>query len=41
LTGYTEQEYFSDRITKDLITDLSKLSGLFVIARSGERRERF
>lgn len=28
-----EQEYFSDGITEDLITDLSKLSGLFVIAR--------
>ncbi|HEV8715509.1 MAG TPA: adenylate/guanylate cyclase domain-containing protein [Candidatus Binatia bacterium] len=29
-----EQEYFSDGITEDLITDLSKLSGLFVIARN-------
>jgi adenylate cyclase len=28
-----EQEYFSDGITDDLITDLSRLSGLFVIAR--------
>ena len=28
-----EQEYFSDGITEDLITDLSGLSGLFVIAR--------
>lgn len=28
-----EQEYFADGITEDLITDLSKLSGLFVIAR--------
>jgi adenylate cyclase len=28
-----EQEYFSDGMTEDLITDLSKLSGLFVIAR--------
>jgi TolB-like protein len=28
-----EQDYFSDGITEDLITNLSKLSGLFVIAR--------
>ena len=28
-----EQEYFSDGITEDIITELSKLSGLFVIAR--------
>lgn len=28
------QEYFSDGITEDIITDLSKVSGLFVIART-------
>ena len=27
------QEYFADGITEDLITDLSKISALFVIAR--------
>ena len=29
-----QQEYFSDGITEDLITDLSKVSGLLVIARN-------
>jgi adenylate cyclase len=29
-----EQDYFSDGMTEDLITDLSKVSGLFVIARN-------
>ena len=33
LSGDPEQEYFSDGITEDIITDLSKISGLFVIAR--------
>src|SRR5262245_44410428 len=33
LSGDPEQEYFSDGITEDLLTDLSKLSGLFVIFR--------
>ncbi len=30
----SEQEYFADGMTDDLITDLSKVSGLFVIARN-------
>jgi adenylate cyclase len=34
LSGDPEQEYFSSGITEDLITDLSKLSGLFVISRN-------
>ena len=34
MSGDSEQEYFVDGITEDLITDLSKLSGLFVIARN-------
>jgi len=34
LSGDPEQEYFSDGMTDDLITDLSKVSGLFVIARN-------
>jgi TolB-like protein/Flp pilus assembly protein TadD len=29
-----KQEYFSDGITEDLITDLSKIAGIFVIARN-------
>jgi adenylate cyclase len=29
-----KQEYFADGITEDLITDLSKISGVFVIARN-------
>jgi adenylate cyclase len=34
MSGDPEQEYFSDGISDDLITDLSKISALFVIARN-------
>jgi TolB-like protein len=34
MSGDREQEYFADGMTEDLITDLSKISGLFVIARN-------
>ena len=32
--GDPEQEYFSDGISEDIITDLSKVSALFVVARN-------
>ena len=34
LSGDAEQDYFTDGMTEDLITDLSRVSGLFVIARN-------
>jgi TolB-like protein len=34
MSGSAEQEYFSDGISEDIITDLSKISGLLVIARN-------
>ena len=34
MSSDAEQEYFSDGITEDIITDLSKISGLFVVARN-------
>ncbi len=34
MSGDAEQEYFSDGITEDIITDLSKVAGLMVIARN-------
>jgi adenylate cyclase len=34
MSGDSEQEYFADGITEDIITDLSKVSGLSVIARN-------
>ena len=33
MSGDPEQEYFSDGITEDIVTDLSKVSALFVVAR--------
>nr|WP_302894077.1 adenylate/guanylate cyclase domain-containing protein [Mesorhizobium sp. LMG 17147] len=34
MSGDPEQEYFSDGITEDIMTDLSKVSGLHVVARN-------
>ena len=34
MSGDPEQEHFSDGITEDIITDLSKVAGLFVVARN-------
>jgi adenylate cyclase len=34
MSGDPEQEYFSDGITEDIITDLSRVSALFVVARN-------
>lgn len=34
MSGDPEHEYFADGMTEDLITDLAKISGLFVIARN-------
>ena len=34
MSGDSEQEYFSDGITEDIITDLSKVSALSVVARN-------
>jgi adenylate cyclase len=34
MSGDPEQEYFSDGITEDIITDLSKVSALWVVARN-------
>src|SRR5215813_5581679 len=34
MSGDAEQEYFSDGISEDIITDLSKIAGLMVIARN-------
>ncbi|HEV8646726.1 MAG TPA: adenylate/guanylate cyclase domain-containing protein [Burkholderiales bacterium] len=34
MSGDPEQEYFADGITEDIITDISRVSGLFVVARN-------
>ena len=34
MSGYPEQEYFADGIVEEIITALSRMSGLFVIARN-------
>ncbi len=34
MSGYQDQEYFSDGVTEDIITELSRFSELFVIARN-------
>ena len=34
MSGDTEQQYFSDGITEDIITELSRFRELFVIARN-------
>ena len=40
LSGDREQDYFSDGICDDIITDLSKIAGLMVIARNSSFRYR-
>jgi len=34
MSDSTDQEYFADGITEDIITDISKISGIFVVARN-------
>lgn len=34
MSGDPEQEYFSDGVTEDVITDLSQVSGIFVVGRN-------
>lgn len=34
MSGDAEQEYFSDGISEDIITDLSRITGLFVVGRN-------
>lgn len=40
MSGDAEQEYFSDGITEDIITDLSKASELFVLSRNAVFRHK-
>ena len=40
MSGDPQQEYFSDGITEDLITDLSNVSGLFVLSRNAVFRHK-
>jgi len=40
MSGDPEQAYFADGMAEDIITDLSKISGLFVIARNSSFRYR-
>ena len=40
MSNDSEQKYFADGMAEDIITDLSKLSGLFVIARNSSFRYR-
>ena len=37
MSGDPDQEYFSDGISEDIITDLSKIAGLTVIARNSSK----
>ena len=40
MSGDPEQEFFSDGITEDIITDLSKVDGLFVLSRNAVFRQK-
>ncbi len=40
LSGDPKEDYFSDGLTEDIITDLAKISGMFVIARHSSFRYR-
>jgi TolB-like protein len=40
MSGDAEQQYFSDGITEDIITELSRFRSLFVIARNSSFRFR-